>query len=80
MAFKLYYEAHLSDYLLKLLENLLEVEIANGQTVPYLEYNAVVKMKMQFLSDVGKICTNCVYAVEIERGVVRFTLMPVLWG
>lgn len=33
-----FYEAHLSNHPLKSLENLLEVEGANGQAVPYLGY------------------------------------------
>lgn len=42
---QLFYEAHLSDHQLKTLENLLEVEGANGQAVSYLGY---IKLALKF--------------------------------
>lgn len=45
-----FYEAHLSDYPLKSLENLLEVEGANGQAVPYLGYTELtLKFPREFV-------------------------------
>lgn len=49
-----FYEAHLSDYPLKSLENLLEVEGANGQVVPYLGYTELTFLYLQAQS--GSLC------------------------
>lgn len=43
-----FYNAHLSDHIIKPLEDLLEIEGANGQSVPYLGY---IELNMTFPAD-----------------------------
>ncbi|KAG1925816.1 interleukin-1 receptor accessory protein-like 1-A [Pimephales promelas] len=79
-----FYESHLSDHPLKSLGNLLEVEGANGQAVPYLGYiELVLKFPKEFVGAEIEIPTLALVVPDLKslsQVLVGTNSLDVLYG
>lgn len=79
-----FYEAHLHDNILKPLENLLEVEGANGQAVPYLGYiELAVKFPKEFVGvevDVPTLALVVPDQKSLSQILIGTNTLDVLYG